>query len=230
MPMAELPKLVGHGIYGLQLHGVYLYIMGISWEYHQFTMIYIMICIHRNLHIYIYIYLHIIIVYRIQMWDVDSEKKTLQYAWIDDLPPCMATQIQQTRPWHTWVHSRFHCQPATGSRSARKLHDAGLVNMHVCVWKNITSHYIMILQGNTLHFQHVLHFLTLRRIAFCDIALGWTTLNTYMLIYWHILTLWRYSAAHSIPFDSIPFNSILAELWWFTNLKIAVVIRPFGDD
>ena len=32
------------------------------------------------------------------MWDVDSEKKTLQYAWIDDLPPCMATQIQQTRP------------------------------------------------------------------------------------------------------------------------------------
>ena len=101
---------------------------------------------------------------------------------------------------------------------------------NVCVWKNITSHYIMILQGNTLHFQHVLHFLTLRRIAFCDIALGWTTLNTYMLIYWHILTLWRYSAAHSIPFDSIPFNSILAELWWFTNLKIAVVIRPFGDD
>jgi hypothetical protein len=87
----------------------------------------------------------------------------------------------------------------------------------------------MILQDNTLHFQHVLHFLTLRRIAFCDIALGWTTLNTYMLIYWHILTLWRYSAAHSIPFDSIPFNSILAELWWFTNRR-KIEIMIFRDD
>ena len=167
------------------------------------------------------------------MWDVDSEKN-LQYAWIDDLPPLYgythSTNSTMTHT-HTWVHSRFHCQPATGSRSDWKLHDVGLVNMHVCVWKKyITSHYIMILHDNTLHFQHVLHFLTLRRIAFCDIALGWTTLKTYMLIYWHMLTFWWYSAAHSIPFDSIPFNSILAELWWFTNLKIAVVIRPFGDD
>ena len=138
-------------------------------------------------------------------------KKTLQYAWIDDLPPCMATQIQQTRPWHTWVHSRFHCQPATGSRPARKFHDVGLVNMHVTYVyeKNITSHYIMILQDNTLHFQHVLHFLTLRRIAFCDIALGWTTLNTYMLMYWHILTFMtvQCSTFHSIWFHSIQLHS-----------------------